>query len=300
MARGNTTLRAVARYPKTEFSANFENITPKMAKGILDEQNTANFRRLDLPRCKPIVRDIESGHWQVNGDAIRFDTNGVLLDGQHRLMACVMADKPIMTLVVRGLDPHVQITIDRGKSRTIGDELKSRGLPYPAKLGSTLRSIWQEENGVYPPSSSQQALKPTTEELLETLEKHRPKVLMALSNAAQYFGSASSRREYFAIARIPRLSLFIYWCWKSHGKNCTDDFMGGIAYPQELGVMKTDPRMVFNLLMRKRADTTLIESPHRLETFGLAILAMNAFARGAPMKDLSLPDEFPRLKKQKK
>ena len=64
----------------------------------------------------------------MDGSAVRFDTNGVLLDGQHRLDACIKAGVPIKTLMVTGIDPEASIIMDTGAKRTASDMLKLQGV----------------------------------------------------------------------------------------------------------------------------------------------------------------------------
>jgi hypothetical protein len=65
--------------------------------------------------------------WQVNGDSIRFDTDGRLRDGQHRLQMVAQTGIPIEVVVVRGIDPGSFVTIDTGKKRSLADVLAIRG-----------------------------------------------------------------------------------------------------------------------------------------------------------------------------
>jgi hypothetical protein len=52
------------------------------------------------------------GRWEYSGDAIRFDDEGNLIDGEHRLQTCVDAGVPLVTEVVTGLAPDAIRAID--------------------------------------------------------------------------------------------------------------------------------------------------------------------------------------------
>ncbi|MGW0681793.1 hypothetical protein ACWD2L_00325 [Streptomyces sp. NPDC002754] len=101
-------------------------ITPAMAAKWLAEANSHN-RGTRPDRVEAYARDILAKTWLENGDALRFDENGVLLDGQHRLAAIVEADKAIPMFVVTGLPPEAQETMDSGIRRTLSDVLQLRG-----------------------------------------------------------------------------------------------------------------------------------------------------------------------------
>lgn len=86
------------------------------------------------------------GEWKLNGDAIRFSTEYLVLDGQHRLWALVKAaevnpDVSIDTFVVFGLEPGSQDTMDGGRKRTLSDVLKMHGEVSTMQLAATLNRI---------------------------------------------------------------------------------------------------------------------------------------------------------------
>jgi len=104
-----------------------ETITPQLAQDYLG-CNKRN-RTLNKNHVINLTRQIEQGLWIFDGNPIRFSENGNLLDGQHRLEACVKANIPIQTLVVRGLPEESFQNIDTGKGRSGGDILSIDGCP---------------------------------------------------------------------------------------------------------------------------------------------------------------------------
>jgi hypothetical protein len=66
--------------------------------------------------------------WHLNGEAIVFDSQGKLLDGQHRLWACVESETEFETIVVSGVDPDTFSTIDTGSKRSAADVLHISGI----------------------------------------------------------------------------------------------------------------------------------------------------------------------------
>lgn len=103
-----------------------ETITPEKAREYL-KANTNNYRKLSRARVYKYAEDMKSGRWQLNGEAIAFDENGVLKDGQHRLAAIVFAKVPVKTAVVRGVDESVDI-YDVGSGRTINQIANASGV----------------------------------------------------------------------------------------------------------------------------------------------------------------------------
>lgn len=103
----------------------FETITPEMAEQYLGK-NTGN-RSYKVKKVAAYARDMAAGEFLVTGESIKFDWTGRLIDGQNRLAAIVNAERPVTTLVVRGLDPVVQMYLDTGAKRTHSDALKMHG-----------------------------------------------------------------------------------------------------------------------------------------------------------------------------
>lgn len=78
------------------------------------------------------------GEWQTNGDSIRFDSDGILRDGQHRLKMVTQTGIPIEVVVIRGIDPNAFITMDIGRKRNLADVLSIQGEANPQNLAGAL------------------------------------------------------------------------------------------------------------------------------------------------------------------
>ena len=115
--------------------AKYEKITPNRATKLL-EHNTANYRMsMSKSTLDNLMYELTQGQWQATTQGIGFDTNGILVDGQHRLMAIqksgITVDKQ---LVCYGLEPESKLKIDVGKKRTLSDLTQ-----ISAKIISTIR-----------------------------------------------------------------------------------------------------------------------------------------------------------------
>lgn len=118
-----------------------ETITPEKASRWLEKM--APNRHLRDGKVIQHAEAMERGEWRVNGEAIKFDVNGLLIDGQHRLKAVELFGQSVDMVVTRGLDPEVVTTIDVGMRRTLADTLRMRGEVNPLILGATLFSTIQ-------------------------------------------------------------------------------------------------------------------------------------------------------------
>ena len=116
-----------------------ETITPEIAVELLS-RNSGN-RSISAPHVAKLAKLIESGKFELNGDTIRIDQDGCLIDGQHRLSACVKANMPFQTLVVRGLPRESFLTIDQGKHRSHGDTLSSLDCKNGKDIAAALKIV---------------------------------------------------------------------------------------------------------------------------------------------------------------
>ncbi|HOD81757.1 MAG: hypothetical protein BWX88_03432 [Planctomycetes bacterium ADurb.Bin126] len=96
-------------------------VTPSMAARWL-EGNTHN-RPLNQGHVERLAREITAGRWRLTHQGIAFSPGGVLLDGQHRLWAIVMADVPV-TIRVFFNEPAENVEyLDGGLLRSAADRM---------------------------------------------------------------------------------------------------------------------------------------------------------------------------------
>jgi anti-sigma28 factor (negative regulator of flagellin synthesis) len=100
-------------------------ITPAVATALL--ATNTNNRSIRKARVEQIAKDIVSGDFVMNGDTVRISKSGKLIDGQHRLSACVKANKSIRVIMVSGLEDEMFAHIDNGAARSASDTLQTAG-----------------------------------------------------------------------------------------------------------------------------------------------------------------------------
>ena len=86
-------------------SVEVEEITPNQAAKYLE--HNAMHRKIQQKKVDEYAKKLKNEKWELNGKALIFDSNGRLLNGQHRLAAVVKSGVELVTLVVRGVDPLV-------------------------------------------------------------------------------------------------------------------------------------------------------------------------------------------------
>lgn len=118
-------------------------ITADKARDLL-ARNTSN-RKVSKTNLNVVVAALRRGEWKVNGEAIKVAEDGTILDGQHRLIACMETGIAIRTLVVTGLPADTQQTMDTGKARSPKDVLALRGHSNSGNLAAATLAIIRSE-----------------------------------------------------------------------------------------------------------------------------------------------------------
>ena len=114
-------------------AAQLFDVTPELAARWL-EHNTRN-RKLRQSVVNRYAADMKAGRWMVTGDAIAFDRNGAIINGQHRLWAVLEANITVQMLVVFDLEPDTVAVLDDHLKRNLVDV---EGIRKP---GSTVGSV---------------------------------------------------------------------------------------------------------------------------------------------------------------
>jgi hypothetical protein len=103
-----------------ELSIRILRITPDDAKEILKHYSIKPNRHISEAKVLLWANCMKRGEWGI-GDAIKFDIDGLLSDGQHRLKAVTVYDHPVDFVVITGYPKGSAMLFDRGKNRTIVD-----------------------------------------------------------------------------------------------------------------------------------------------------------------------------------
>lgn len=120
-------------------------VGPELAQTYL-ARNVHN-RPLRQRHVALYAADMTAGNWRYTGEPIKFDRDGHLIDGQHRLAAIVAAGVTLPLLVVRGLDPDAQHVMDTNIKRTVSDALALDGHKSTTALASTARLLILWDSG---------------------------------------------------------------------------------------------------------------------------------------------------------
>lgn len=247
-------------------------MTPKMAAELLEGR--PKNRNIAEARAARIATDIREGRWIVNGDTIRVGPNDELLDGQHRLRAVVIANKPVPMTIFRCASESAIESIDTGRARTVADILAMRGVKDAAQAAAAISHYWRwVHRRTFSPSVGASGDRPTTQQAVAFYEKHPD--LVECAKMVRHGGQAQSpfgRGWGGAIFKI--LSDIDY-------EECRTFFR---SINSGVGFEENDPRL--RLLNRLRARPAVGSRISVHECAALTIRAWNYWRSGTTVRAL--------------
>lgn len=95
-----------------------------------------NFRQVTASAVLKYVEAMKAGRWHVSESGIAFTPSRELWNGQHRMLAVVIANIPVQFFMLRGIDNFP--AADTGKPRTVGQYLQSAGEENATELQAAL------------------------------------------------------------------------------------------------------------------------------------------------------------------
>lgn len=251
-------------------------ITPDLAQRLLDA-NPRN-RGIKSDNLKRVTAEMKRGAWKVNGDTIRIDTEGYLLDGQHRLLAVIASGVSYEGILVTGLAPEVFDTIDQGVKRTPGDILAMHGVKNAVAISSALPMVAEYLSG--------------GREFEKAATRYRDR-LRALYD--EHEGISDSFRAASMIGTLApqRVVVALHYLFSRVSPQKADAFFKAVSTGENMAswdaplVLRN--RLVINLGAKAKLPFWYI--------MALVIKAWNAYALGAKMKVLrySEGEEFPSI-----
>lgn len=211
--------RATVPKPKkgAKFTARRELITPKIAERYL-EALPEGQRRLRKRVVERYAAAMRANRWKLTGEAIKFNTHGELIDGQHRLRAVIESGVSIRCEVQRNVPDDAFMELDTGATRSPGDLLKIAGHKYTANVAAVIRhltSIYEIEAGKYGAASLAKRKCPP-EVLLEYAESHGDALVAACR--------ATAGKDAKQVCSPPALFGSLYYIFAEYNQKGADQF----------------------------------------------------------------------------
>jgi hypothetical protein len=239
-------------------------VTPDLARSWLERlyEGQRNVRPYHL---KAIVRDIQEGRWRFTAEPIIFSASDELIDGQHRLFACIEANRSILSLVVWGVPDESYHAIDSSAKRTGGDALRSAAVEYPKDVASAVPFVAKWEQGV----SLKLSYSMSASEIAEIAERHP-----GLSESA---GRVRLVARLYGHRSIPT---FCHYVFSRVDPAAADDFF------YRLGTLENLPKHHPILALHRRLSTG--GKPSREEALHLTYKAWVAYRKGRDVQVLKV------------
>lgn len=120
-------------YPKRRYEVGVMVGAAKAKK--LMENNDPDNRGISWTHVDTLVKKMKAGIWNANGEVIKINKFGVVVDGQHRLLAIMRSGITVEFDICYGLSEEAVYTMDEGRKRQLRDKL-SREFPDLKKNNS--------------------------------------------------------------------------------------------------------------------------------------------------------------------
>lgn len=234
-------------------------------------------RPFSQARAEKYRDDILRGEWKLTHQGIALDRDGLLIDGQHRLVGLILAAEKqpgitIRTMVTYDLEPEAFDAVDIGTKRTVGDVLASHGEKSALHLSAAARLVIFYDSK-RPPNEWAHA-QVTPEQALD-LVRREPE----LREAVRW---GTNHPLALPAAECASRHVILRACEET-GRRFAREFFD--AYRSGAGLSVADPALTLrNLILAQAADRKRKRSG--LEQFSLIIKAWNAEAAGKKQKVL--------------
>jgi hypothetical protein len=222
------------------------------------------------------ARDMAAGNWDgENGETIKIACDGTIPDGQHRLYGCIKAQAAFRSLVVTGVAPEAQDTIDGGIKRRISDQLMLRGEANYVLLAGLARWSWRWLRGVRVRGGAA-VPNPTTAELTEYID-----MAPHLRDAAAF---ATRARSSFRSIRGPVFGM-AWLLFNTANPFAAQIFLERVIDGADIGLGHPAHTLRERIRRAKESGERLTEH----EQLALMIIAWNAFRDDRQLQILKLP-----------
>jgi hypothetical protein len=248
--------------PGTDLTVGFYILRPKTAAFWLHSFNIHN-RSFRAAGAGALAIDIHVGGFDFNGDTFRFDTDGVLFDGQHRCAAIAEEGDPVPIILVTGLDPQAQDTTDTGMRRAFADALKLAGESDVNNLASVTAAVCRWKTGQIRGNGKTNL----SVRVLQRVLRDNPDIRDAVRVARALRSHVAVQASVMGLAS---------WLFRNIDQADHDHFFDRLASGADLA--ETSPI----LLLRKRllADVGAKQRLRKPEILALVIKAWNHFRDG--------------------
>jgi hypothetical protein len=250
-----------------------ELITPAQAQKYLDTQ-TRN-RNLSETTVARYAEAMEQDRWALTMESIKFDRDGVLIDGQHRLAACVKANKPFRTAVTRGLEHGAFAEMDTGRPRSPGNVLHIEGYSRANLCAAAIKVIQGIQDAENDENVRSFRARGSRQAYLDWMQKHGPQLLEACN--------VIDTKDARAILRPPSIFVALRFLFGQVNEMRAQEFFQRLS----TGIDLTQSDPVYKLRLCLIQELGQKNLRHRPEwKCAITIKAWNSWLRNEPIRTL--------------
>lgn len=173
-------------------------VTPEMASNMIAKSVASgrkNYRKFDGLHARKMAQDMKEDRWRNNGDPVRVASDGLIMDGQHRLSAIVQSGVSVRLIIYFDFDQEVVDVrlIDTGKGRNLGTHLAAAGLPHAKLIAATVKLALVYQRGEWATTENLPKHALRDSELHEYVEKWKEALIdcASLANRSQRIATSS-------------------------------------------------------------------------------------------------------------
>jgi len=260
-------------------------VTPEMAQDWLDMRNPNNNRNLSRLVAGRYAEAMRRGEWALTHQGIAFDTDGWLLDGQHRLQAVANSGVVVSLWVFPDVPRDTFDTLDVGRRRLANHLLKQ---PNAIVLTSAVRFLAVTDNIHLPRTPGAAFADLTNVETLELVRKGGHKLEQAARVAWRLRSGAG-------LPPSP-VAAVAYQALHTEQSGELDDFVEGLV--TGINLDKGDPRLrLRNAFSRNTPQTRAASMRTPSHPYALTVKAWNSYVLRKPLSQLGWrgDEDIPRV-----
>jgi hypothetical protein len=253
-------------------------LTPAMARVLLT-LNPEN-RYIRQRRVEEIAEDIEAGRWKSNGETIILSKEPLLNNGQHRCLAVLRTNTPILLAFWFGAERDTRDTLDQGSPRTSADIIVmldgNRGDAAACAATAGLLVLWHNHETVNRGGGTQAS----KVRVVAAFYEHEQEILNALNVVPRKVPKVLGTRSFL---------MFVYLTFAAKNERAAQEFMQ--LYLEGNIQVKDHPILV--------ARNRMIEDPHGMRhpmrKLECLVRAWNFWRKGLHMKRVMIMDNIPAI-----
>ncbi|TXH53753.1 MAG: hypothetical protein E6Q97_12285 [Desulfurellales bacterium] len=252
-----------------QVSISIEEITPDRARELLGSNE--HNRHIRSRKVDQYDNDMRNGEWRMTGEPISITVDGHLINGQHRLLACIQAEVAFVTAVAYGLDPDAMVSMDTGAKRNLADLLTLNGYTSASSLGAAINNALRWKHG-----SVFSTWTPTHAEALRWLkDPENETITMWVTRWTETARAPMSLRRAIAIP-------FMHFVSTGSDDATINEFFSRLINQEFQGT--DDPIRALRRVLENYAMRSHVRTPWNVQ-LALVIKAWNAYVTGQGMSE---------------